>query len=266
MSPRPTAGVDSPFDVLGVDADADEDEIDRAYRRRVKEAHPDHGGSADEFRAVRAAYEDITQGRTDSAYEYDTGGPSGTAASGASGGARAGARAEAGQRAESNAGADSRARGAGNDAAAGSAEGTATANATATVEYLDYEAVVDHGWDIGDDDLFEKAAAADLEQEDYGELTVSKDEALLESAESEGLSWPYACRGSACANCAVAVIAGEMSMPGDHVLDDAMVEEGIRLSCAGKPRSDELRVVINVKHLPGLDELRLPADRFEGSF
>jgi hypothetical protein len=42
--------------VLGVSVDASESELRRAYRERVKEAHPDHGGDEDEFRRVREAY------------------------------------------------------------------------------------------------------------------------------------------------------------------------------------------------------------------
>jgi hypothetical protein len=49
-----------------------------------------------------------------------------------------------------------------------------------------------------------------------------------------------------------------MSMPVNHILTPEMVDRGIRLSCVSEPLTDELRVVYNVKHLPGLDELRLP--------
>ncbi|MFW5905738.1 MAG: ferredoxin Fer [archaeon] len=49
----------SPFEVLGVDFDADEETIRNAYRRQVKEHHPDHGGSISEFRAVQDAYEKL---------------------------------------------------------------------------------------------------------------------------------------------------------------------------------------------------------------
>jgi curved DNA-binding protein CbpA len=57
--------VDAPFEVLGVDPDADESEIDQAYRRRVIETHPDQGGSARAFQRVKAAYEAIVAGRAD---------------------------------------------------------------------------------------------------------------------------------------------------------------------------------------------------------
>ena len=41
---------------LGVSTDAGLDEIRTAYRQRVKETHPDHGGDEDEFKRVREAY------------------------------------------------------------------------------------------------------------------------------------------------------------------------------------------------------------------
>lgn len=44
------------FAVLGLPSGADTDEVRAAYRRRIKEAHPDHGGDETEFRRVREAY------------------------------------------------------------------------------------------------------------------------------------------------------------------------------------------------------------------
>ena len=44
------------FAELGVPAGASAEEIDRAYRRRVKEVHPDQGGDEEAFRRVREAY------------------------------------------------------------------------------------------------------------------------------------------------------------------------------------------------------------------
>jgi hypothetical protein len=47
---------DEAFAVLGLPTGASESEVRRAYREKVKEAHPDHGGDEDEFRRVREAY------------------------------------------------------------------------------------------------------------------------------------------------------------------------------------------------------------------
>jgi curved DNA-binding protein CbpA len=210
--------VADPFEILGVDPDADDATIDRAYRRRVMETHPDQGGSARAFQQVTAAYERVaatgngdTEGKTDRTDDGDD------------------AHHDAGSR----------------------------------VAYLNYEVIADRGWSIDDENLFAAAADADLDSRDYGDFLVEPGETLLEAAENRGFAWPYACRGGACANCAVAVVEGEMAVPIDHVLSTEMTERGIQLSCIGAPATAEMKVVYNVKHMPELDDLRLPAYRFE---
>ena len=207
----------SPFDVLGIGTDADQAEVEAAYRRRVKETHPDQGGSAREFQEVRAAYEELRFGLT---HEEDPAIPE--------------------ERSESD------------------------PQPRARVEYVNYELLEDHEWDLDDDDLFRKASVGRFDPVDYGEFDVGPDQSLLQAAESCGHSWPYACRGGACANCAVGLVAGELSQPVDHILPAEMVDRGIRLSCLGEPLTDEIRVVYNLKYLPELDELRLPPGPFAG--
>jgi ferredoxin len=207
--------VDAPFEVLGIDRDADDATVDQAYRRRVMETHPDQGGSARAFQRVKAAYERIVAMRDGEAVS---------------------------------------------DAADDAAHHH---DAGSRVEYLNYEVIDDRGWSLDDDDLFATAANADLDPQDYGEFLVEPGETLLEAAENRGFAWPYACRGGACANCAVAVVEGEMTVPIDHVLSSEMLERGIQLSCIGAPTTAEMQVVYNVKHMPELDELRLPPYRFE---
>jgi DnaJ-domain-containing protein 1 len=46
---------------LGLDRGADESEVQRAYRQKVKEVHPDRGGDEEEFKAVTEAYERLTR-------------------------------------------------------------------------------------------------------------------------------------------------------------------------------------------------------------
>ena len=224
--------MESPFETLRVDPGADAEEIEQAYRRRVMEAHPDHGGSAAEFQAVRAAYEELLDGNR----ELEAGGAAGDGAVESDGTTGEGEEAD---------------------------EETEPEPPDPEVEYLNFDVLADHGWSLDDDDLFEKAAEAGLSPEDYGRFAVEGRETLLEAAEERGFAWPYACRGGACANCAVAVAEGEMSMPVDHILPSEMLDRGIRLSCVGAPITDEMRVVYNVKHLPDLDELRLPPRPFE---
>lgn len=50
-------------DVLGVDVDATPEEVRAAYRKRVKDAHPDLGGDETTFKRVRWAYEYLREQR-----------------------------------------------------------------------------------------------------------------------------------------------------------------------------------------------------------
>jgi ferredoxin len=220
--------VESPHDVLGVDRDADERAVVAAYRRRVKEAHPDHGGSQAEFQRVKEAYEAIVDGRVDP--DGDEGVPAGPAR-------RAERPGRAGPEPDE--------------------ERTAT-----RVEYVDYQALSDHDWDLDDADLFERVSDAELDPGEGGRFLNDPDDTLLEAAEDCGFTWPYSCRGGACANCAVALLDGEMEMPANHVLPDELYDQGIRLSCIGRPTTEEAKVVYNLKYLPELQELLLPGRPF----
>jgi ferredoxin len=213
----------SPFDVLNVDEDADDAAIERAYRDRVKEAHPDQGGTVEEFQLVRRAYRELD--------ERD----------------RNGGTEEGVDPADIDLTDD---------------EGEADEVQPVRVEFLDYEAIDDYGWSLDDDDLFRKASHADLDESAHGRLLVQPDESLLEAAENRGFAWPFSCRGGACANCAVYLVEGELSQPTDHIMPEELAERGFRLSCNGYPVSDELKVVFNVKHLAELDDLILPPGPF----
>lgn len=47
---------ESAFAALGLAADASEEAVREAYRERVKDVHPDHGGDVEAFRRLREAY------------------------------------------------------------------------------------------------------------------------------------------------------------------------------------------------------------------
>ena len=119
-----------------------------------------------------------------------------------------------------------------------------------TVEYLNYETLDDQGWDMDDDDLFEKASDAGLDEEDYGTLDVAEGEYILEAAEAQGYDWPFSCRAGACANCAAIVFDGEIDMDMQQILSDEEVEEkDVRLTRIGSAQTDEVKIVYNAKHL-----------------
>jgi curved DNA-binding protein len=47
------------YSILGVDRNADQNQIKQAYRTLVKQHHPDHGGDAEQFKRVNQAYETL---------------------------------------------------------------------------------------------------------------------------------------------------------------------------------------------------------------
>ena len=57
MSDSPISA--TPYEVLGVSSTASTEELRRAYRRLVRETHPDTGGNATRFHAVQLAWERI---------------------------------------------------------------------------------------------------------------------------------------------------------------------------------------------------------------
>ena len=45
------------YDIIGVDQKATQEDIKKAYRKKVVKAHPDKGGDVEEFKKLQAAYE-----------------------------------------------------------------------------------------------------------------------------------------------------------------------------------------------------------------
>ncbi|ACV12067.1 ferredoxin [Halorhabdus utahensis DSM 12940] len=118
------------------------------------------------------------------------------------------------------------------------------------VEYLNFDVVDENEWSIEDEDIFEKAAAADLEDEDYGVLEVEEGEFILDAAEDEGFNWPFYCREGKCAVCGAEVLEGEIEMPDQEIITEKEKEEdNVRLTCGGTPVEDDTKIIYNAKHL-----------------
>lgn len=81
MTDSPAAA--SPYDVLGVSPAASPDELRKAYRRRLRETHPDTGGDADEFTAVQRAWERVGESAARAAYDRGESSETESAAEGA---------------------------------------------------------------------------------------------------------------------------------------------------------------------------------------
>jgi curved DNA-binding protein CbpA len=69
MADSPIAS--TPYEVLRVAASATDEQLRRAYRKRLRETHPDTGGAAAEFTAVQLAWEKI--GTASARALYDSG-------------------------------------------------------------------------------------------------------------------------------------------------------------------------------------------------
>jgi len=54
-----TTTIPDPFTILGVSPSATREEVDKAYRTKAAETHPDKGGSNEQMMLVNAAYEVI---------------------------------------------------------------------------------------------------------------------------------------------------------------------------------------------------------------
>lgn len=68
----------SPYEVLGVTAGADESALRRAYRRALRESHPDTGGDPTQFQAVQDAWNKVGTPTARAAYDRgDHGGANG---------------------------------------------------------------------------------------------------------------------------------------------------------------------------------------------
>lgn len=71
--------MDDLYAILGVDRDATEEDIKRAYRRRARESHPDTGGDESEFKRLTTAYEVLKNPQARANYDQfgDPRGPTG---------------------------------------------------------------------------------------------------------------------------------------------------------------------------------------------
>ncbi len=66
---------DSLYDLLGVPEEAPASQIHEAYRRLIKQVHPDHGGSSVLFREVQSAYQTLADPQRRALYDRTLHGP-----------------------------------------------------------------------------------------------------------------------------------------------------------------------------------------------
>lgn len=79
------------YDTLGVDPSCTEEELKRAYKKRSLRAHPDRGGSDEEFKQLNEAYQVLSDAQKREAYDrYGKAAVDGSAPGGMGGGAGGG--------------------------------------------------------------------------------------------------------------------------------------------------------------------------------
>ena len=65
---------------------------------------------------------------------------------------------------------------------------------------------------------------------------------LLDFLESKGVQAPYSCREGECSACAIRLLAGDVRMVHNDVLDDEDIADDIRLGCQSLPTTDTVKV------------------------
>lgn len=68
------------------------------------------------------------------------------------------------------------------------------------------------------------------------------DTKLLDLLLARGLDAPFSCREGACSACACRLVAGEVKMLNNDVLDEEDLADGIRLACQSLPVTDEVEI------------------------
>jgi 3-ketosteroid 9alpha-monooxygenase subunit B len=100
---------------------------------------------------------------------------------------------------------------------------------------------------------FEQAVVTESSSARTASVTVSLDGAtnrydwpadtkLLDLLLARGLDAPFSCREGACSACACRLVAGEVKMLNNDVLDEEDLADGIRLACQSLPVTDEVEI------------------------
>lgn len=121
------------------------------------------------------------------------------------------------------------------------------------VEYLSYGTVEERGWNLHDEDTFEKTAEAELTREEYGSMEVSDAESILDAAEREGLGWSMKCLKGRCGRCAAVVVDGDVEMDAgqEFLAQDEVETKNMCVACVSRPETD-LKLVYGVRRLENL--------------
>jgi len=86
------------------------------------------------------------------------------------------------------------------------------------------------------------ATATILLDEETFNISIKKNESILEAALAAGLDAPYSCKGGVCASCMAKITEGEAKMTKNMALTDSEISEGFVLTCQSHPTTKEITV------------------------
>lgn len=80
-----------------------------------------------------------------------------------------------------------------------------------------------------------------LDDEEF-ELSMGKNETILDAVLKENIDAPYSCQGGVCSSCIARITEGKAEMVKNQILTDGEIEEGLILTCQAKPMTPTIKV------------------------
>lgn len=80
-----------------------------------------------------------------------------------------------------------------------------------------------------------------LDDEEF-ELSMNKNELVLDAVLKENIDAPYSCQGGVCSSCIARVTEGKVEMVKNQILTDGEIEEGLVLTCQSHPTTPTVKI------------------------
>ena len=80
-----------------------------------------------------------------------------------------------------------------------------------------------------------------LDDEEF-ELSMNKNELVLDAVLKQNIDAPYSCQGGVCSSCIARVTEGKVEMVKNQILTDGEIEEGLVLTCQSHPTTPKVKI------------------------
>jgi len=74
------------------------------------------------------------------------------------------------------------------------------------------------------------------------DLSMNKNETILNAVLKENIDAPYSCQGGVCSSCIARVTEGKVEMVNNQILTDDEIEEGLILTCQAQPLTNTVKI------------------------